>query len=243
MAFVDELLGSLGNVPLSATEPSALYLSVPPNPSLTPTREQPFKTPSCREALISIVRKGAGALSGGTKAKIGVYEIGNNGIPVAKLTLPRTIFKLGETIEGIIDLEEGEYVQCYQVHSRSILSLTLQIRSALESAEEVDPEVSVRSQSSIHRATKRIHSSKVEFSTFARRVHFAFEIPTGVAPSFETSSSMPHLASYPDCSTTSLVHSSGIHHLSHSRTYGRTRRPATDTRNSNTKPTTISRQG
>jgi RAB6A-GEF complex partner protein 2 len=197
MAFVDELLGSLGNVPLSATEPPASHLSVPPNPVPTPTREHPFKTSSCREALVSIVRKGAGAFSGGTKAKIGVYEIGKNGISVAKLTLPRTIFKLGETIEGIIDLEEGENVQCYQVHRPSYLSLTLQIRSALESAEEVDPTVSVRSQSSIHRATKRIHSSKVEFTTFARRVHFAFEIPTGVAPSFETSSSTPHYKVYP----------------------------------------------
>ena len=114
MAFVDDLLGSLGNVPLSATEPSSSNLTVPPNPSPTPTREQPFKPLTCREAVVSIVRKGARALSNG-KAKIGVFEIGKNGIPVAKLTLPRTIFKLGDTIEGIIDLVAGGNLQCYQV--------------------------------------------------------------------------------------------------------------------------------
>jgi RAB6A-GEF complex partner protein 2 len=63
------------------------------------------------------------------------------------------------------------------------------VRSELESAEEIEPELSVRSQSSIYRSTKRVHGSKVEFTAFAQRSYFAFEIPTGVAPSFETSSS------------------------------------------------------
>jgi RAB6A-GEF complex partner protein 2 len=63
----------------------------------------------------------------------------------------------------------------------------MQIRSTLETAEDIDPAVSVRSQSSIYRATRRVYASKSEFTTFARRVQFAFEIPTGVAPTFETS--------------------------------------------------------
>jgi len=58
----------------------------------------------------------------------------------------------------------------------------------LESMEDIESEVSVRSQSSVYRATRRIHGSKTEFTTFARRVQFAFEIPTGLAPTFETSS-------------------------------------------------------
>ena len=60
----------------------------------------------------------------------------------------------------------------------------------LESSEDVDPAVSVRSESSVHRATRRIHASKSEFTTFARRVQFSFEIPTSVAPTFETSYGM-----------------------------------------------------
>jgi Rgp1 len=123
-----------------------------------------------------------------------------------------------------------------------ILFLTIQIRSALDSAEDVDPAVSVQSQISIYQATRRIHGSKVDFTTFSRRVHFVFEIPTGVAPSFETSSSTSRFSSYSDGSSTSLVHSTGIHHLDHPGSR-RERRRATFTLKSTTKLTTISRSG
>jgi hypothetical protein len=48
------------------------------------------------------------------KSKVGVFEIGKNGVTVAKLTLPRTIYKLGDTIEGMLQLEDG-LIRCYQV--------------------------------------------------------------------------------------------------------------------------------
>jgi hypothetical protein len=64
----------------------------------------------------------------------------------------------------------------------------IQIKSLLESAEDIDPSVSVRSQSSVYRATRRVHGTKTEWTTFARRVQLAFAIPTGAAPTFETSS-------------------------------------------------------
>jgi len=115
MAFVDELLGSLGNTPLSATEQTS-HLTVPPNSAPTPTRERASKPLTCREAVDFILQRGIGTLRR-TKAKIGVFEIGKHGIPVAKLTLPRTTFKLGETIEGVIDLQGGDSVHCYQVRS------------------------------------------------------------------------------------------------------------------------------
>jgi Rgp1 len=66
----------------------------------------------------------------------------------------------------------------------------------LESAEEVDSSVSVRSASSVYRATRRVHGSKSEFTAFARRVAFAFEIPTGLAPSFETSAGTTPVRAY-----------------------------------------------
>lgn len=58
---------------------------------------------------------------------------------------------------------------------------------SLESAEDINPSVSVRSQSSVYRATRRVHCTKSESTLFAQRIQFAFEIPTAFAPTFETS--------------------------------------------------------
>jgi RAB6A-GEF complex partner protein 2 len=109
--FVDHLLGSLGKAPISATEP-VLRLEVPRTPSPTPTRER-SRHFSCREAIDVAVQRGRGP-GASMKSKVGVFEIGKNGVTVAKLTLPRTIYKLGETIEGILELEDG-LIRCYQV--------------------------------------------------------------------------------------------------------------------------------
>jgi hypothetical protein len=120
MEFVDNLLGSLGKVAMSTAEPYA-RLTVPRSPSPTPTRER-MRRLSCREAIDFVMQRGHGPGSG-AKGKIGVFEIGKNGVTVAKLTLPRTTYRLGDVIEGIIDLEEGP-IHCYQVLCHRILSLT-----------------------------------------------------------------------------------------------------------------------
>jgi hypothetical protein len=180
--FVDHLLGSLGKAPLSATEPF-LNPNALRSPSPTPTRER-YRRLSCREAIDMAVQHGIGKSAGASKSKLGIFEIGKGGIRVATLILPRTTFKLGDTIEGVLDLAD-EAIKCYQV---CLYLIANEIKSILESAEDIDPGVSVRSQSSIYRATKRVHGTKSEWTTFARRVQFAFAIPTGAAPTFETSS-------------------------------------------------------
>lgn len=111
MVFVDQLLGSLGKTPLSAIEPIP-RLEIPGTPSPTPTKER-HRALSCRDAIDVVLQRGHGSVSG-TKTKVGVYEIGKNGVTVATLTLPRTTFKLGEIIDGVIDLEDG-LIKCYQV--------------------------------------------------------------------------------------------------------------------------------
>jgi hypothetical protein len=112
MAFVDHLLGSLGKVPMSASDPFLRLNTRTPSPTPTPTKERFFRPLSCREVIDVVIQTGLGNVPG-TKAKIGVFEIGKNGITVATLTLPRTTFKLGETIDGIVDLEDGN-IKCYQ---------------------------------------------------------------------------------------------------------------------------------
>jgi len=105
MDFVDKLLSSLGKMPISATD-STSNLNIPRTPSPTPTRETISKC-TCREAIDVALKKGS---------KMGVFEIGKNGITVAKLTLPRAVYKLGETVEGILDFADGP-IKCYQVTS------------------------------------------------------------------------------------------------------------------------------
>jgi hypothetical protein len=112
MDFVERLLASLGKAPLSATEPF-LMPNIPRSPSPTPTRER-MRRLSCREAIDVAIQNGIGKGAGISKAKLGVFEIGKGGVTVATLILPRTTFKLGDTIEGVIDLEDGP-IKCYQV--------------------------------------------------------------------------------------------------------------------------------
>jgi RAB6A-GEF complex partner protein 2 len=106
LQFVDKLLSSLGRPPPAAD--SHLQISTPRSPCLTPTKER-FRRLSCREAIdVALLRGTTG------KAKIGVFEIGKNGVNVVKLTLPRTTYKLGETVEGVLDFVNGP-IRCYQV--------------------------------------------------------------------------------------------------------------------------------
>jgi len=197
MDFVDRLLASLGKAPISASEPF-LSLATPRTPSPTPTKER-FRPLSCRESVDFAIQKElrTGALG---KRKAGIFEIGKNGLTLATLTLSRMTFKLGETIEGIIDIENGP-IKCFQ------------IRAALESAEDIDQVISQRSQSSTYRATRLLHGTKSEFTTFARRIQFAFEIPVGVAPSFQTSYGALLLRLVLISSASSLVDSIGVCHL------------------------------
>ena len=113
MSFVDQLLGSLGKAPMSATDPFSRL--TPRTPSPTPTKERTFRSLSCREVIDVVVQSGLGNAQG-MKAKAGIFEIGKNGIKLATLTLPRTAFKLGETIDGVLDLEDGD-IKCYQVYA------------------------------------------------------------------------------------------------------------------------------
>ena len=113
MTFVDKLLDSLGKTPLSATERfPRLEIPRTPSPTPTPTKER-HRTLSCRDAIDVILQRGHWSVPG-TKSNVGVFEIGKNGGTVAILTLPRTTFKLGEIIDGVIDLQDGP-TKCYQV--------------------------------------------------------------------------------------------------------------------------------
>jgi len=102
------------------------------------------------------------------------FEIAREGQRIAVVVLNRPAHRLGETITATLDFGEGA-VPCYAV------------RASLESSEKVTPTLAVRSNASIHRATRRIYASLFENTLYATRVVFAPAIPITATPTIRTS--------------------------------------------------------
>ncbi|KAI9753808.1 MAG: hypothetical protein M4579_004989 [Chaenotheca gracillima] len=102
------------------------------------------------------------------------FDIARNGRRVAVLLLPRPAFRLGETITAIIDFSQS-HIPCYAIHA------------TLETSETVDPALSLRSDASIYRVTRKLYATRSESTLFAQRVIFSPTIPTNATPDFITS--------------------------------------------------------
>jgi len=103
------------------------------------------------------------------------FEIARSGKRVAVVMLARPAYRLGETISAVIDFSDAE-IPCYAIHA------------SLETSEKVDDSISLRSEASILRVTRKVHASHSESTLFARRVVFAPTIPSSATPEFITSS-------------------------------------------------------
>ena len=102
------------------------------------------------------------------------FEITKSGRHVAVILLERPAYRLGEAVVAAIDYKNAD-VLC--------LSLT----ATLETSETVDSSISLRSEASTHRATRRAHASQSESTLFATRAVFSLIIPANATPDFITS--------------------------------------------------------
>jgi hypothetical protein len=102
------------------------------------------------------------------------FEIAREGQRIAVVVLNRPAHRLGETIIATLDFGEAA-VPCYSV------------RASLETSEKVTPTLAVRSNASIHRATRRIYASLFENTLYSTRVVFAPAIPIAATPTIRTS--------------------------------------------------------
>lgn len=102
------------------------------------------------------------------------FEIARNGQRVAVVMLARPAYRLGETITVAIDFTDAQ-ISCYAIHA------------ALESSENIDSGIALRSESSIHRVTRKSYSTHSESTLFARRVMFSPTVPVTATPTFYTS--------------------------------------------------------
>ncbi|CZT45115.1 related to RGP1 Reduced growth phenotype protein [Rhynchosporium secalis] len=102
------------------------------------------------------------------------FEIARSGKRVAVVMLARPAYRLGETISAAIDFTDAE-IPCYAIHA------------SLETSEKVDNSISLRSEASILRVTRKTHASHSESTLYSRRVFFSPTIPASATPEFITS--------------------------------------------------------
>ena len=165
LAYVDELI----NRPrrnsrfglLSPTEaPSSRRGSSMPEPS------------SAKEAIdMAILRSNTATES---QQSANRFEIARSGQRVAVVMLARPAYRLGETVTVAIDFTDAE-IPCYAIHA------------SLESSEKIEHSISLRSEASILRVTRKVYASHSESTLFARRVVFSPTIPITATPEFITS--------------------------------------------------------
>lgn len=102
------------------------------------------------------------------------FEIARNGRRVGVVMLARPAYRLGEVVTMAVDFTGAE-IPCYAVHA------------ALETSERVDPSLAMRSEASIHRASRKVHVFSSEATLFSRRMVFSPTIPVTATPEFVTS--------------------------------------------------------
>ncbi|KAF9434961.1 hypothetical protein BGZ76_007136 [Entomortierella beljakovae] len=102
------------------------------------------------------------------------YDICKNNVPVAKLSLVKTRFKLGETVHGVISFMAREIP-------------TYQISVTLETLEVIEPTYACRSPAQNAKLTKRVHAELHESCIDTMRTSFALCIPPTATPEFKTS--------------------------------------------------------
>lgn len=164
---------------LSPTSPS------PPTRSRNQSLADPLPA-SVKEAIdLAILRANYGQSSSSQPASesqsTNRFKIARGGQPVALLTLSRPAFRLGEALTGIIDFTSPS-----PAPETRTPSATFSVLIELESAERVDSTLALRSTNSIHRVTRKVHSSARENTVFARQISFNLPIPFAATPMFET---------------------------------------------------------
>lgn len=102
------------------------------------------------------------------------FEIARNGLGVAIIMLARPAYRLGESISAVIDFSHSDF-SCYSLYA------------TLETSEQVDSAIALRSSASISRVTRRIYASLSENTLFGRRAIFCPTIPLNATPGFFTS--------------------------------------------------------
>ncbi|OKL62588.1 hypothetical protein UA08_02964 [Talaromyces atroroseus] len=126
---------------------------------------------SCKDAIDLAILRSNQVTS--TNRSANRFDIARNGRRIAEVVLNRPAHRLGETILATIDFTDAA-LPCFS------------LRATLETSEKVDPSLALRSNTSIHRATRRVYASYFENTLFSTRVVFSPAIPVSATPTLLT---------------------------------------------------------
>ena len=102
------------------------------------------------------------------------FEVARSSSRIAVILLARPSYRLGEVIPVTVDFHKSD-IRCYSLHA------------TLETVEQIDPSIALRSQATISRVTRKILASQHHSATSATRVVFNLAIPGSSTPEFITS--------------------------------------------------------
>lgn len=111
---------------------------------------------------------------GSSKLSANRYEIARSGNRMAVVMIARPAYRLGEIVPITIDCDKFE-ARCYS------------LLVSLETMERIDATIALRSQASISRISRKVHSVQHENSISSDRVCFNLAIPSNATPEFKTS--------------------------------------------------------
>lgn len=116
----------------------------------------------CREAVEILTRN----------PKKASYDVNKDGVKVAVLTFTKAAYRLGETVLGVVELNE-----------RISTARVLQLSAILEAHESLPSSISGPSTS---RQLRRVHAEHhSSFTTCTLRTTFALDIPSDASPAFQ----------------------------------------------------------
>ncbi|TKY84508.1 hypothetical protein EX895_006409 [Sporisorium graminicola] len=121
---------------------------------------------TCRAAIEALAR---------TSSKV-TYDISKDGKVAAVLTLVRSRYRLGETITGVIN-----------INNHQSLARIARMSATLETFEEVQPSIATLPPGRLQRATKIVHAEHHESVLDKGRASFSLCVPSGASPEFVTS--------------------------------------------------------
>lgn len=105
------------------------------------------------------------------------FDINKDGSTVAQLTLIKSAFRLGESVDGVVVVNSGA----------DGAGRVLRYSARLETHELVETTIATRPAAQVQQATRRLHAEHHEATLDTGRAGFSLAVPSGASPDFSTS--------------------------------------------------------